>query len=134
MASTHASTKLAAAPSYRAATSGSAAAHAKWQKLVLTTTSLRNTVLANSSDVIYYEVITPRWARGSTTVSRLDPNTHQFDVIGEMMNDEHGKAAEVRLYGGALRSVREFLQGEQDGKPSQKETACVPNVLDVIPC
>lgn len=99
-------------PSYKAATSASTIE--KWHRLVLTTTSLRNVVLANSTDVIYYEVITPRWARGSTTVSRLDPNTHQFDIIGEMKNNEHGKAAQVRLYGGALKSVREFLQGDND--------------------
>lgn len=88
---------------------------------MLTTTSLRNVVLANASDVIYYEVITPKWARSSTTISRLDPNTRQFDVIGEMKNDEHGKAAEVRMYGGALRSAKDFLQGDKENPKSKKE-------------
>ncbi|EKM56078.1 uncharacterized protein PHACADRAFT_257139 [Phanerochaete carnosa HHB-10118-sp] len=81
------------------------------QKLMLTTTSLRNVVLANKSDVIYYEVITPKWARDRTTISRLDPNTRQFDVIGEMKNDGDGKAEEVRLYGGAGVSAHRFLEG-----------------------
>ncbi|KAF7799688.1 hypothetical protein EIP86_010930 [Pleurotus ostreatoroseus] len=103
-----------ALPSYKASAASSSGARAKWQKLVLTTTSLRNVVLANASDVIYYEVVTPKWARGSTTISRLDPNTHQFDIIGEMHNDEQGKAAQVRLYGGALKSVKEFLQGDKE--------------------
>lgn len=111
----------ASPPTYKVASSSKA----KWQKLVLTTTSLRNVVLANASDVIYYEVITPKWARDSTTVSRLDPNTHQFDIIGEMKNDEHGKAAEVRLYGGASRSVKDFLEGfEGVGKKDVRYVFC----------
>lgn len=111
-----------ALPSYKASTPSSGA-RAKWQKLVLTTTSLRNVVLANTSDVIYYEVVTPKWARGNTTLSRLDPNTHQFDTIAEMRNNEEGKAAEVRLYGGALRSVKEFLGSEdkEDKKGARYE-------------
>ncbi|KAI0699658.1 hypothetical protein BC835DRAFT_522178 [Cytidiella melzeri] len=83
------------------------------QKIMLTTTSLRNVVLSNQSDVIYYEVITPKWAQGVTTISRLDPNTRQYDVIGEMKNDLRGNASEVKLYGGALQPVAKFL--EKDG-------------------
>ena len=114
-------------PTYKAASSSSgASSNSKWQKLILTTTSLRNVVLANASDVIYYEVITPKWARGSTTVSRLDPNTHQFDVVGEMRNDERGKAAEVRLYGGAVRAVGDFLRGDEGaGEGGKSEYRCV---------
>lgn len=80
------------------------------QKIALTTTSLRNVILSNASDVIYYEVITPKWARSLTTISRLDPNTRQYDVIAEMKNDRHGHAEEVRLYGGAFTPVRQFLE------------------------
>ena len=84
--------------------------HPPRQRLTLTTTSLRNVILSNKSDVIYYEVVTPKWARDRTTISRLDPNTRQFDVIGEMKN-QHGKAEEVRLYGGALTPANRFLDG-----------------------
>lgn len=80
------------------------------QRLTLTTTSLRNVIVSNKSDVIYYEVVTPKWQRDLTTISRLDPNTRQFDVIGEMKNDHHGKAEEVRLYGGALTPAHRFLE------------------------
>lgn len=83
------------------------------QRINLTTTSLRNVILSNKSDVIYYEVITPKWARGVTTISRLDPNTRQYDVVGEMKNDEKGHAAEVKLWGGALQPVGEFLVGSE---------------------
>ena len=107
-----------ALPSYNVATSSEAAK--QWQRLVLTTTSLRNVVLANKSDVIYYEIITPRWARESTTISRLDPNTHQFDIIGEIRNDVHGKASEVSLYGAAPKAVREWLKTEA-AKEVEKE-------------
>ncbi|KAI0345013.1 hypothetical protein BDW22DRAFT_988143 [Trametopsis cervina] len=85
------------------------------QRLTLTTTSLRNVVLSNSSDVLYYEVVTPRWARGTTTVSRLDPNTRQYDVVGELTNDERGHAAQVRVYGGASTPVQEFLEAGGKG-------------------
>ncbi|GJE88054.1 hypothetical protein PsYK624_041370 [Phanerochaete sordida] len=80
------------------------------QRLTLTTTSLRNVIVSNKSDVIYYEIVTPKWQRDLTTISRLDPNTRQFDVIGEMKNDHHGKAEEVRLYGGALTPAHRFLE------------------------
>lgn len=88
------------------------------QKLMLTTTSLRNVVVSNKSDVIYYEIITPKWARDRTTISRLDPNTRQFDVIGEMKNDDDGKAEEVRLYGGALTPAHRFLEGGLEPDPA----------------
>jgi hypothetical protein len=95
----------------------------KAQKITLTTTSLRNVVLSNKSDVIYYEVITPKWAERVTTVSRLDPNTRQYDVIGEMHNDERGHAAEVKLYGGAPQPVGDFLEKSGDG------TKCVVMII-----
>lgn len=80
------------------------------QKLMLTTTSLRNVILSNKSDVIYYEIVTPKWARDRTTISRLDPNTRQFDIIGEMKNNDSGKAEEVKLYGEAT-PAHQFLEG-----------------------
>lgn len=80
------------------------------QRLMLTTTSLRNVILANKSDVIYYEVVTPKWARDRTTISRLDPNTRQFDIIGEMKNNNAGNAEEVKLYGQAT-PANQFLDG-----------------------
>ncbi len=95
--------------SYKPSSSGP-----KRQKLVLTTTSLRNVVVSNASDVIYYEIVTPKWARGNTTISRMDPNTRQFDIIAEMKNDDKGKAAEVRLYGGALKPAGEFLESNKE--------------------
>ncbi|KAI0093835.1 hypothetical protein BDY19DRAFT_989369 [Irpex rosettiformis] len=79
------------------------------QRLTLTTTSLRNVILSNKSDVIYYEVITPKWARGVTTISRLDPNTRQYDIVGEMKNDAKGHAAEVKMWGGASQPADTFL-------------------------
>ena len=84
------------------------------QRISLTTTSLRNVIFSNKSDVIYYDVITPKWASGMTTISRLDPNTRQYDVVGEMKNDSKGHAAEVKLWGGASQPVEQFLvKGDQ---------------------
>ncbi|KAH9857533.1 hypothetical protein C2E23DRAFT_279099 [Lenzites betulinus] len=60
----------------------------KAQRLVLTTTSLRNVVLANATDVLYYEVVTPRWERHLTRVSRLDVNTRCFDPVAELVNGQ----------------------------------------------
>lgn len=90
---------------------------------MLTTTSLRNVVLSNKSDVIYYEVVTPKWQRDRTTISRLDPNTRQFDVIGEVKNDGRGKAEEVRLYGGALTPASRFLEGDAEPDPAGMKRA-----------
>ncbi|KAI0373197.1 hypothetical protein BV20DRAFT_962997 [Pilatotrama ljubarskyi] len=96
----------------------------KTHRLVLTTTSLRNVVLANATDVLYYEVVTPRWERHLTRVSRLDPNTRCFDPVVELLNghspgstggkDEDAKrVVALRFYGGGeLRAVDEFLHVE----------------------
>ena len=81
----------------------------------MTTTSLRNVILSNKSDVIYYEIITPKWAQSVTTISRLDPNTKQYDVVGEMKNDNKGHATEVKLYGGVLQPVGKFLEKDATG-------------------
>ncbi|OSD02076.1 hypothetical protein PYCCODRAFT_440257 [Trametes coccinea BRFM310] len=68
----------------------------KTHRLVLTTTSLRNVVLANSTDVLYYEIVTPRWERHLTRVTRLDPNTRCFDPVAELLNgDGHGLGSVV---------------------------------------
>ncbi|THH20037.1 hypothetical protein EW146_g1225 [Bondarzewia mesenterica] len=86
------------------------------QKLVLTTTSLHNLVIANSSDMIYYEIVTPKWERGLTRINKLDPNVREFDMIGELRND-NDKPVAVRIYGGEFKPVEEFLHvgnGEAD--------------------
>ena len=97
---------------------------AKTHKLVLTTTSLRNVVLANASDVLYYEVVTPVWERHRTRVSRLDVKTRGFDVVAEMLNghapgDVRGREEDakrvmaLRMYGaGEYKAVDEFLHVE----------------------
>ena len=74
------------------------------QKLSLTTTSLHNVVISNTSDVIYYEIITPKWEKDLTKISRLDPNTKQYDLICELVN-EHDKPVSMRLYGGATNAL-----------------------------
>lgn len=79
------------------------------QRLALTTTSLHNVVISNDSDVIYYEVVTPKWERDFTKVSRLDPNTREFDVIGELRNKDN-KPVGVRIYGGELKAAEDFLK------------------------
>lgn len=57
---------------------------AQRQTLSFTTTSLRNVVISNTSDVIFYEVVTPSWEPHLTKISRLDPNSREFNVIGEL--------------------------------------------------
>ncbi|KAI0648393.1 hypothetical protein C8Q79DRAFT_1008720 [Trametes meyenii] len=120
----------------------------KTHRLVLTTTSLRNVVLANSTDVLYYEVVTPGWERHLTRISRLDPNTRCFDPVVELVNgrghqvgmrddEEHRdeerstrrqedsestkRVVSLRFYGGGeLRPVEEFLQTNQ-GNPARRK-------------
>ncbi|CAL1703249.1 unnamed protein product [Somion occarium] len=79
------------------------------QELFLTTTSLHNVVISNTSDVIYYEVLTPKWERHLTKISRLDPNTKQFDLICELVN-ENDKPVSMKMYGGVIVPTQDFLQ------------------------
>ncbi|KAI0263743.1 hypothetical protein BC834DRAFT_827063 [Gloeopeniophorella convolvens] len=79
------------------------------QKLTLTTTSLHNVVIANSSDVIYYEIVTPKWERTTTRVSRRDPQLSEFDVVAELRNGDDARPIAVRTRGGEFRTVDEFL-------------------------
>ncbi|KAI8999116.1 hypothetical protein BD414DRAFT_477023 [Trametes punicea] len=90
----------------------SAAPPEKTHKLVLTTTSLRNVVIANATDVLYYEVVTPRWERHLTRVSRLDPNTRCFDPVAELVNGNGREHRNVNGVSGGVEGVRE----EQDAK------------------
>ncbi|TCD64677.1 hypothetical protein EIP91_003791 [Steccherinum ochraceum] len=92
------------------------------QKLVLTTTSLHNVVISNASDVIYYEIVTPKWERHLTKVSRLDPNTRLFDLVGELQNEDD-KPVAMRLYGGSFRSTQDFLKNEPEGHGVEASSA-----------
>ncbi|KAI0355083.1 hypothetical protein OH77DRAFT_343125 [Trametes cingulata] len=108
----------------------------KTHRLVLTTTSLRNVVLANATDVLYYEVVTPRWERHLTRISRLDPNTRCFDLVAELLNgqspgtagagagakdDDAKRVVALRFYGaGELHAVDEFLHVEPHGAMETK--------------
>lgn len=99
----------------------SASSSSKTHKLVLTTTSLRNVVLANASDVLYYEVVTPAWERHCTRVTRLDVRTQEFTLVAEVLNghapgdtrgreDEAKCAMALRMYGGGeYKAVHDFL-------------------------
>ena len=115
---------------YHIRSSGSSSA--RTHKLVFTTTSLRNVVLANASDVLYYEVVTPAWERHRTRVTRLDVRTQEFAVVAEMLNghppgDTRGKEDEakrtmaLRMYGGGeYKAVHDFLHFE--GVPERGDT------------
>ena len=110
----------------RSSGSGLGVGSSKAQKLVLTTTSLRNVVLANASDVLYYEVVTPVWERHRTRVSRLDIKTRGFNIVAEMLNghapgDVKGREEDakrvmaLRMYGGGeYRAVDDFLHVESN--------------------
>ena len=116
-----------------------AGAMARTEKLVLTTTSLRNVVLADAADAHYYEVWTPPWERHRTRVGRLEPRSRAFEPVAELLNGHalrpgpsgrggggagkgRGKGKEedpksvvaVRMYGrGEFRAVDEFLHVEE---------------------
>ena len=101
--------------------SPSAPISAKTHKLVLTTTSLRNVVLANSSDVLYYEVVTPGWARSTTRVARRNPTLRVFDTVGEVRRDDEGQPIAVSVRGSEYVPVHEFLnEGEAGGSRQQR--------------
>ena len=81
------------------------------QRLSLTTTSLQNVVISNQSDSIYYEIVTPKWEPGTTRISKMDPRTHELEVIAELQNDvDDDKVTAVRLRGEQYRPTKDFLK------------------------
>ena len=85
------------------------------QRLNLTTTSLQNVIISNATDVIYYEVVTPKWEPSVTRVSKMDPKTQELEIIAEMQNTVLDKAtkkiaspATVRLRGQQFRPTGDF--------------------------
>lgn len=80
------------------------------QRLELMTTSLRNVTISNASDVVYYEVTTPAWARTTTRITRRDSLRHTFDTVGEVRRDEAGKPVAVSVRGSAFVPISEFLR------------------------
>ncbi|KAL0947686.1 hypothetical protein HGRIS_013774 [Hohenbuehelia grisea] len=83
-----------------------------FQQLELTTTSLHNVVIANESDILYYEVVTPKWQPHLTTVQKFDPNTRAFSTIAELQNEgaRSPRPIAARLQGGELRPVDEVVK------------------------
>lgn len=85
------------------------------QRLSLTTTSLQNVVISNSSDYIYYEVVTPKWEPTITKISKMDPKSHELDIVAELQNEAVEKSpgvfrpVAVRLRGQQFRPASEFL-------------------------
>lgn len=82
------------------------------QRLNLTTTSLQNVVISNSTDVIYYEVVTPKWDSSVTRVSKMDPKSHELEVVAELQNEVSEKTSArptaVRLRGQQFRPTGDF--------------------------
>ncbi|KAF8513909.1 hypothetical protein BU17DRAFT_52960 [Hysterangium stoloniferum] len=79
-------------------------------KLELTANSLRNTTISDSTDNIYYEVRTESWIPLHTKVKRLDPETRQYEVRGEIQRS-NGQP-EVRVAGRSKEWARasDFLR------------------------
>lgn len=91
-------------------------------KLELTTTSLNNCVIANDSDAVFFEIVTPKWEPNSTKIRRPDPNTKELELVAELEktadgDDPNGKGkgkqAHVRLRGEQFRPVNEFLKRDE---------------------
>ncbi|KAL5512009.1 hypothetical protein ACEPAH_5228 [Sanghuangporus vaninii] len=86
----------------------------KPERLHLTTTSLQNVIISNSSDKIYYEVVTPKWDASVTRVSKMDPKSNELEIIAELQNEVSEKSTArptstaVRLRGQQFRPTREF--------------------------
>ncbi|THH04472.1 hypothetical protein EW145_g5497 [Phellinidium pouzarii] len=82
------------------------------QRLSLTTTSLQNVVISNASDVIYYEIVTPKWAPAVTRVSKMDPKSRELEIVAELQNEVSEKTVArptaVRLRGQQFRPAGEF--------------------------
>ena len=85
------------------------------ERLNLTTSSLRNVIISNDTDTLYYEVVTPKWDASVTRVSRLDPKSNELEVVAELQNDmssekasPYGSITAVRLRGQQFRPTGDF--------------------------
>ncbi|KAH9918349.1 uncharacterized protein BXZ73DRAFT_105230 [Epithele typhae] len=93
----------------------------KPDKLVFTTTSLRNVVLADRRDRRYYEVRTPPWERHRTRVGRMDAVV--FEPLAELLNGHApvlgvGSPVSVSVAGGEGRGPG--CSHEESGKGELK--------------
>ena len=104
------------------------------QRLSLTTTSLQNVVISSSNDLIYYEVVTPKWEPTITRVSKVDPRTHEPEIVAELKNGLEGEGSSsstgyrptaVRLRGQQFRPAGEFWLSNGG---EVKDESCVPDI------
>jgi hypothetical protein len=87
------------------------------QKLTFTTASVRNLVISNPTDALYYEVLTPEWESHHTTVRRLDTRAERYDTVGSIRN-QSGKPVAVSMYNGEFVNEESWLRkiGGQGGQ------------------
>ncbi|TDL20228.1 hypothetical protein BD410DRAFT_791341 [Rickenella mellea] len=83
------------------------------QRLSFTTSSIHNVVISNSSDVIYYEIVTPKWEPSLTRVRKMDHVSKQLEVVAEIKNEQE-KPISLRLRGEQFRSTDEFLHQDEN--------------------
>ncbi|KAG2049461.1 hypothetical protein BDR06DRAFT_893766 [Suillus hirtellus] len=79
------------------------------QKLTFTTASVRNLVISNPTDTLYYEVLTPKWELHQTTVRRLDTHANRYDTVGSIRS-QSSKPVAVSMYSGEFVNEELWLR------------------------
>ncbi|KAG1800675.1 hypothetical protein EV424DRAFT_1544068 [Suillus variegatus] len=91
------------------------------QKLTFTTASVRNLVISNPTDALYYEVLTPKWESHQTTVRRLDTHANRYDTVGSVRS-QSSKPVAVSMYNGEFVNEELWLRKiEGQGQQSRWE-------------
>lgn len=53
-------------------------------RLELTQPEINNTTIASSTDIVYFEVITPKWTPTMTRVNKRNPETRKLEMVAEL--------------------------------------------------
>jgi len=77
-------------------------------RLELTQPEINNTTIASSTDVIYFEVITPKWTPKMTRVNKRDPETRKLEMIAEV--ETKGYQSYFRFKDGDMKPTASWLK------------------------
>jgi hypothetical protein len=81
-------------------------------RLEFTQPDINNTTIASSTDIIYYEVITPKWSPKMTRINRRDTETRRLEMVAEL--ETRGYQSLYRLRDGELKPSGTWLKRRKD--------------------
>lgn len=84
-------------------------------RLELTQPGINNTTIASSTDIVYYEVITPKWSPNMTRVSKRDNESRKLELVAELETSGYQSLFRV------AEKMSGVVGSDMDGKGMGKE-------------